>query len=344
MVDGVKFWFVETPHYLGNGVQRLRNMLGFGRRLARDSASLAAKCGSPDLVVASTPHPFYLAAARKIAKRFDARFWIEVRDLWPDGLVELGNVSSWHPMILFIAAQERAAYRGAERVVSLLRGAEMHMRERGLAADRFVWIPNGVSEQEIHQATEKIAVNCPLLDRMNELKLSDKKLILYAGAMGPPNGLELLIEAASLLEHKEPDIHFLLVGGGASQSSLRSQARHLKNIDFWREVDRPIAQAAMRISDCAVSIYRKSALFDKGISPNKLFDYCLFAPRCVIACEPEGLVGLENLATCRCDPADAGLLAQTLVNVLRTPSRAIEERITRVSPFSYSQLAKSFLD
>src|SRR5262249_40857997 len=160
------------------------------------------------------PHPFYLNAAHKIAKRFHASFWIEVRDLWPDALIELGNVSRYHPMILLIGTLERAAYCRADRVVSLLRGAEMHMRERGLSPGRFVWIPNGVSEDEMSQAAETIAVGSPLLERMDELKMKDKRLVLYAGAMGPPNGLGLLIEAASLLEHKEPDVHFLLVGGG----------------------------------------------------------------------------------------------------------------------------------
>jgi glycosyltransferase involved in cell wall biosynthesis len=177
---------------------------------------------------------------------------------------------------------------------------------------------------------------------MNDLKAQDKRVVLYAGAMGPPNGLELLIETASLLERTEPNVHFFLVGGGASQDALQHQARHLKNVEFWREVDRPVAQAAMRLSDCAVSIYRKSELFENGISPNKLFDYCLFAPRCVISCDESALAGLENLATYRCDPADAMLLGQTLLSALRTPARTTEERVALVRPFEYTQLAKRF--
>jgi hypothetical protein len=87
---------------------------------------------------------------------------------------------------------------------------------------------------------------------------------------------------------------------------------------------------------------RKNALFHHGISPNKLFDYCLFAPRSVIACEQKVLTNLERLVTARCEP-DPAALAETIVSALRTPERPLHERIAVAEQFSYSALAARFL-
>ena len=59
----------------------------------------------------------------------------------------------------------------------------------------------------------------------------------------------------------------------------------------------PSVHGMLHASDGAVVSFHKNALYDHGISPNKLFDYCLFAPRSVMACDQRALAGLEDLVT-----------------------------------------------
>jgi hypothetical protein len=99
----------------------------------------------------------------------------------------------------------------------------------------------------------------------------------------------------------------------------------------------------LNASDCAVMSLRKNALFHHGISPNKLFDYSLFAPRSVIACEQKTLAGLEHLVSSRCEPDDPAALAKTLVSALRAPERPLDERIAVAKRYSYSVLAARYL-
>jgi glycosyltransferase involved in cell wall biosynthesis len=341
-IGDVDFWFVETPRYGAGSLGRLWNNLSFGPRFRLHANSIARQFGKPDLIVASSPHLFFVSAAHRVAQRFDAKFWVEVRDLWPESIVKLGITPAWHPLVKVLDWKERSAYRAADRVISLLAGAEAHMRSRGLPAGRFVWVPNGVSDFEIQSALKIHGLEHQLIERIRSIKRQGRPVVLYAGSMGPPNGVEVIIDAASVLSRTNPEIYFVLIGSGTSRVELEQRAARLPNLEFHEEVDRPIVHGMLNASDCAVVSVRKNALFHHGISPNKLFDYCLFAPRSVIACEQKVLTNLERLVTARCEP-DPAALAETIVSALRTPERPLHERIAVAEQFSYSALAARFL-
>ena len=341
-IGNVDFWFVETPPYKSN-LGRLRNNVSFGPQFGRDAGAISQQFGKPDLIIASTPHLFFLSAARRTAHRLDAKFWIEVRDLWPESIVALGLVPAWHPLVKILAWQERRAYRAADRAVSLLAGSEAYMNARGLPAGRFLWIPNGVSEIELKSSREPEQAIHPTVDRIRQLKAQGKRTVIYAGGMGPPNAVEAVVDAAAILASLNPEVHFVLVGAGTSRDQLQIRASKLCNVEFHDEVERPVVHAMLRVSDCAVVSFQNNPLYEYGISPNKLFDYCLFAPRSVIACTAKALAGLEDLVTMRCAPDDPDVLAKALSSALGGPERPLEQRIAAIKPLSYATLAARYL-
>ena len=341
-IGGVDFWFVDTPTY-GSNLSRLRNNLGFGSRFRHDANGIAAAQGRPDLVIASSPHLFFVTAARRVARQFGAKFWLEVRDLWPESIVALGMTPPWHPVVKLLEWKERSAYSHADRVVSLLSGAESHMRSRGLAPGKFVWIPNGLSEQDLQSASKAEETSHPLIERLNGFKQQGKRVVLYAGSMGPPNGVEVIVDAARVLAERASAVQLVLIGSGTSRAELEQRAAGLPNVQFFEEVDRPIAHAMMQASDCAVVSFRKTPLFHHGISPNKLFDYCLFAPRTVIACDPEALGGFEDLVTVRSEPDQPAALAAAFEAAMLLPPRACQQRIALARRYSYGELGARYL-
>ena len=158
------------------------------------------------------------------------------------------------------------------------------------------------------------------------MKQQGRRVVLYAGGMGPPNAMEVIVDAASVLSRTNPEIYFILIGSGTSRAQLKERAAKLPNVEFQDEVDRSIVHGMLHASDCAVVSFHKNALYHHGISPNKLFDYCLFAPRSVIACEQKALAGLEDLVTLRCEPDDPAALAESLIVALQAPERGLTER------------------
>ena len=165
-IGDVDFWFLETPRYGDGSFGRLWNNLSFGPRFQLNATRISEQFGKPDLIIASTPHLFFVSAAERVARRFDAKFWVEVRDLWPESIVALGLAPAGHPLMKVIGWKEQQAYRGADRVICLLANAEAHMISRGLPGGRFVWIPNGVSDQEIHSALEPPNISHPIIERI----------------------------------------------------------------------------------------------------------------------------------------------------------------------------------
>lgn len=345
-VGEVAYWFVDTPGYQGNGLARIQNMLGFGPHLARSAADLVAARGRPDVIIASSPHLFQMPAVHRIAKRLGAQFWVEVRDLWPESLVALGLSRRFSPLVMWLSWLERFAYRRADKLISLLANAEPHMRARGLREGRFIWVPNGVSFDPlaaIEGATEPPTALPPELDLVARLKADGRRLVVYTGAMGPPNALEGLIDCARLMQPRQPDVHFVLIGTGVSVPSLKARAQGLPNLHFLPEMSHAHAQAALRQADCAVVCFRGHPLYHHGISPNKLFEYALSASRSVIACSEKALAGMETLVSARCEPDHPEALAHALAQVLNTPPRSLAERLDAVAPFKYTELARRCL-
>ena len=146
-IEGIRYAWLKTPRYEGNGARRALNMLAFVGQLLRYGNCIAAE-RRPDVVVASSPHPLICFPANSIARRARARFVVEVRDIWPLTLTELGQIPAWHPFVLALQAAENFAYRNAHKVISLLPRAEEHMRLHGLAPHKFVYVPNGIDTSE----------------------------------------------------------------------------------------------------------------------------------------------------------------------------------------------------
>ena len=88
-VDGVPYVWIKTCRYEKNDVTA-RPQHG---RVLRSSGA-AAGCGDlprPEVVIASSPHPFVAVNGYRLARKHGAKFIFEVRDLWPLTILEVGR-------------------------------------------------------------------------------------------------------------------------------------------------------------------------------------------------------------------------------------------------------------
>ncbi len=268
-IDGIPYVWIKACHYEGNHLGRVLNMVEFSGRLA---CRRLGHLPRPDVVVASSPHPFVALNGRRFARKYDAKFIFEVRDLWPLTLLEVGGHSPRHPFVRAMARAERIGYQHCDYTVSLLGGAKDYMVTHGLDEKKFVHIPNGFDAQIAH---ENMA---PLPDAhrrvLDGLRRSGKRIILYSGHHGVVNALGNVIEAAGSLED-EQRIHFLLVGQGPEKEHLQQAARRarLENVTFLPSVARTQMRALTDAVDVGYVGLQRKDLFRHGVSPNKLFEY-----------------------------------------------------------------------
>jgi len=263
--DGVEFIRLATPPYRGNGAGRLWNMLAFARSVKR---VLPAFLGSvPDVVVGSSPHPFGALAGLMLARKFGVPFVLEIRDVWPQSLVDVMGVSPMHPIIWVLGRIERVLYREADHIITLLPNVAKRVAERGGDPDRITWVPNGIDLDMV-----------PAPSRPGD---KETFTIMYAGSHGVTNALEVLVDAAGILQGRSlpKQLSLVLVGTGPEKPRLEARARALGlcNLAFRPPVPK---REIYKVLDSADAFWVSSAdsdLWEHGISFNKLYDFMAMA-------------------------------------------------------------------
>jgi glycosyltransferase involved in cell wall biosynthesis len=313
MVDSVRYLWLKTPPYAGNGLRRAINMAAFVAGLYRVRQRLLQQF-SPDVVIASSTYTWDIFPTRSMARLADARLVYEVHDLWPLSPMELGGMSPWHPFILSLQWGEDYACRHADMVVSMLPLADAHLRERGMPADKFHYIPNGIELSEWEATTGDLPQRHSKL--LGKLRGDGRFIVCYAGAHGIANGLECLVEAGRLLAHTKASI--VLVGDGPEKKALQRRAMegNVKNVHFLDPLPKAAIPQFLRRCDATFIGLQKQPLFRFGVSPNKLMDYMAAGKPIINAVD----AGNDPVAEARCGfsvPAgDAFAIAGAVVRLM----------------------------
>lgn len=300
VIDRVPFLWLRTPPYSGNSMARIWNMLVFAGRVW--SSTGAGQLNRPDIIIGSITHLFGALAAELLARRRGIHFVLEVRDLWPQTLVEMGNVSPHHPMVRVMEWIERYLYRRAELIVSLLPTAVEHMVEKGAERSKVVWIPNGID-----------------LNLVPPLKPPDENNILtvmYAGAHGIANGLDSLLNAASILQREGwlDRVRFRFIGDGSEKARLRQRVQNegILNVYFDEPVPKEYIYSILQEADIFLVTLKNLALYRWGMSLNKLFDYMSSARPIVFGANLSLNPVAEAQAGLTVPPEDAHAIAEAI--------------------------------
>ena len=254
---------VWTSPYRANGAARLANWITY----AVSAGVEALRLERPDVVYASSPHLLAGLTGWLLAKRWRVPLVLEIRDLWPRVLIDMGQLAEDSKVYRALSALERFLYRRAERIVVLAAGTERSLVADGVAPEKLRLIPNGAEPSDF-------VPSAPVADLRRRFGFTGT-VALYAGAHGPANGLDLLIDAAAELRHERPQLRLVLVGGGVDKPRLaeRIDAEGLTNVELRDPVPKSAIPELLAAADIGLHVLADVALFRYGVSPNKLFDY-----------------------------------------------------------------------
>jgi glycosyltransferase involved in cell wall biosynthesis len=273
-VDGVRYVWLVTPSYEGNGVRRAMNIAVFVAKLFRYRRRLEA-ASTPDVVIASSTYPVDNWPARHLSRRGRAKVVYEVHDVWPLSLIELGGMSPRNPFCMVMQWGEDYAYRHADKVVSMLPCTREHMEAHGMAPDKWAYVPNGIDPDEWIDPTSDLPVEHAAAFR--RLKAAGKFVVGYAGSHGIANGLESFVNAGPALDTS--GVTLVLVGQGPEKGRLERLAREAgsANIVFLPPVPKANIPALLRSFDVGFVGWRRQPIARLGVSHNKTFDYMMAA-------------------------------------------------------------------
>eukprot|EP00439_Symbiodinium_sp_Y106_P088934 s1_g1470.t1 len=269
--EGVQFlWLRSITAHSSSVLKRVLSMFDFWIRIV--FGRTVKRLERPDIIIGSSPQPFAAFGAALLARRLKVPFVLEIRDMWPDSLVELGGYSKYHPFIQMLAYLEKWLYRHADRIVVLLEGAGEEIKET--AAPKGVqteWIPNGV--------------DLSLFPVPDAPETKAGFVVLYAGAHGLANGLDTFLDAARICQDAGDPVTFRLVGDGPRKAVLQQRAADegLANVEFRAAVAKSDVAGELAQADAFYMPLKHSPVFRLGISPNKLFDYMASARPVIFA-------------------------------------------------------------
>ena len=245
-----------------------------------------------DIIYVTSP-PLFVGVIGLILKKFfrKVKFVFEVRDLWPDSAVELGELKN-NRLIKMSLILEKKCYTTAEKIIAISNHMKKKIVMKVFNQDKIIVIHNG-TDNSFLENDERNLNNILHYD-----KSKNKFTVIYAGILGVAQGLGIMIKAASKL--KNENIQFLFIGSGPKESELRKLSNDLqqKNVSFIGEIPRSEIMEYLYIADCGIIPLRNLNLF-KGALPSKIFDY--------MACGLPILLGIEGEAKKIIEDSEAGL-------------------------------------
>ncbi|WP_458411725.1 glycosyltransferase family 4 protein [Schinkia sp. CFF1] len=271
-MEGFIFQWIGANSYRGNGALRSVNMLLFSFLLLVVGL---CKRDRPDVIIGSSPPLFTAFSSLLIAKLRRTHFVLEIRDLWPDSLVQINGVPEEKRIVKIMRWMERTLYRNADCIIALTSGIHDRLLEKGISKEKVFFLPNGIDMESIHI---DINIRGSRRDELREQLCyqEDDFLFVYAGSHGPANDLYQIIDAAEQLK-EEGHLKFLLIGYGPEREKLVQQVKErglTDKVTLLPSVPKDQINDYLTMADAFIICLKNIPLF-KDALPNKLFDYML---------------------------------------------------------------------
>jgi len=306
----LKFVWLRTTSYKKNNYKRILNMLSYLFRIL----AVARNFSKPEVIIGSSVHPFAVIAAWLLSKKYKAKFIFEVRDLWPQTPIDMGAIKDNGIIAKLMYAWEKFMYRRAEKIIVLLPNAKKYIEGKGIPAEKVVWIPNGVNLERFNNPiplSNNSEINTFLKNNNN------KFIVMYTGAHGPANGLDIFIKAASYFQINDSEIQFYLIGSGIEKERLQKESRrcNLDNIFFFPSVPKKEIPALLNYADLLVQSFAPIDVFKYGISPNKIFEYLAAGKPIIMSVKTINNIAEEAKAGIIVDPGNAKAFIEGIIRI-----------------------------
>ena len=295
----------------GAGAKRLASYLSF--TATGFVGAVAAE--RPDVVFTESPPLFLGLSGLMAARRWGAAFILNVSDLWPDSIRDLGLMGDG--MALSAAGWlERWLYRRATAVTAVTEGIRARLiKAKGVPRRQVLFLPNGADLRSFRPMPDDGGLR-------REIKHPKGPIVLFTGNHGYAQSLETVVTAAMHV----PEANFVFVGGGSDKARIQSLARDLgaTNVRFLEPVPLDGIAPLYGASIAGLATLRASPLME-GARPAKAL--------AIMACGRPVLYAGSGEGAALVEGADAGIvvppeqplrLAEAVRELIADPIRAAE--------------------
>jgi len=285
-INVLRCWLFTTPNR--GAIRRSISFITFMFSSIFFGGFFSGRC---DVVIATSPQMLCGLGGYIVSRMKRRPFVLEVRDLWPKQIIELGAVRN-RALVSFLSWLEMFLYRRAQAIVTVAKATEGEIASRGVPAEKIYTVTNGIEEDFFTVGDRSTALR-------QAQGWGDKFIAMYVGTFGLSQGLGTLLETAHLLRERD-DIHFVLAGTGAEHDRLLKHAAELalENVTFLPMQPKENMPEFYATADICLVPLKNLEVFLYNI-PSKMFE--------IMACARPMILGARGQARALLDEAQAGL-------------------------------------
>lgn len=320
--EGYGILQVNTPpmqkiDFLRKGINSLR----IGSVLRR---AIAKHCKEEryDLILVATP-PITIAGTVEWVKRRDgAKVYLLLKDIWPQGIADLGAISQNGPIYRYYRSREKKLYALADRIGCMSPANVDYLLRHNpeISPDRVEVCPNSV---------EPVDGTVPP-ERRRALREKygvppDQTVFLYGGNLGRPQGIPFLIECLRRCAGM-PDVFFVVCGTGTDYPRLKAFAESERPGNLLLLNGLPGQEYEALASACDVGLLFLDYRFTIPNFPSRLLSYLQQSMPVIVCADPctdVGDMAREGGFGWKCPSNDAQAFAEAVELACRADRAAM---------------------
>lgn len=216
--NGYAILQVETPqiqktNFLRKGLATLQ----IGPRV---KAALKKYCADEqyDMILMATPPVTLAGVVQYVKKRDNAEVYLMLKDIWPQGIVDLGAISPKGPVYRYFRAKEKKLYALADHIGCTSQANINYLlcHDPEIEPARIELCPNCIEPTDMvlsqeHRSALREKYHIP----------QDKIVFMYGGNLGRPQGVPFIIDCLEANRNRT-DCFFVICGTGTEYGQLKT--------------------------------------------------------------------------------------------------------------------------
>lgn len=212
---------VFVPRQVG-GATRILHYASFAAAAAFPAVRLARRL-RPQIVIHIAPTMLAAPVALLAARLAGGRSWLHVQDFEVGAAIGTGQMAAGGMLARAAAWFERACVRGFDGASSISAAMCTTLVALGMSGPRTYQFRNWADIDGVRPGI--------VTTYRRHWAIATRYVALYSGSIARKQGIEIILDAARLLEHRD-DLTFIVCGDGPDRADWERQATELPNICF----------------------------------------------------------------------------------------------------------------